>query len=598
MYGDASFRASAGDCVEALAERVAAARDVAALRVVLALSGQLEQGIEDGALGLLRGPARALTDRAAAAFHAVWSSDQRRPEVELRLAVPILRALARLAARERAVLEIRVPEGFAHYAVLPESYFAAARRFAAEVARRPGSGRSAAVIGVRTIGTSLSAAVGAALRAHGWRVARSTVRPGGAPFSREVELEDAALAGASWVLVVDEGPGLSGTSMSAVADAALRRGAPREAIVFFPGHTGDPGPEAPPHSRTWWSSAPRYVGSPSAAGLAGELMAATSTLAGAPAQVMEDASGGRWRAMAWPDEEGWPSVHPAFDRPKRLISTLEGGRWLGKWAGFVWLDGQVTETSSERAIREIIGAQRSGAGSMRAAEAGGFVIRPWVEGVPLDRRSTSLRALDRVAEYHAGGRAGRAHLGASERAAAVERAWDLVTINGRELLAREEARAFSRASARARAGVRADPDLSTRAIDGRPAPHEWIAASSGHLVKVSITSHEVDHLYPGAQPDCWELAGVIVEWDLRGEARQAFLDRLAKNGLRRSSAALLFFRAAYAAFRAGVVDAALHAGPLDSRERARLERDRTFYLAAMEEVTADDGHAEAPDPRC
>ena len=67
------------------------------------------------------------------------------------------------------------------------------------------------VVGVRSIGTSLSAAVAAGLRASGSDVCRTTVRPAGDPFNRTVEptaeqqraWRAAAARGAAFIAVAD-----------------------------------------------------------------------------------------------------------------------------------------------------------------------------------------------------------------------------------------------------------------------------------------------------------------------------------------------------------------------------------------------------------
>src|SRR5581483_261183 len=58
-------------------------------------------------------------------------------------------------------------------------------------------------------------------------------------------------------LVVDEGPGISGSSMAAVAEALVRSGV--HDIAFLPGHGGDPGWAASPEIRRRWRETPRYV---------------------------------------------------------------------------------------------------------------------------------------------------------------------------------------------------------------------------------------------------------------------------------------------------------------------------------------------------
>ena len=64
----------------------------------------------------------------------------------------------------RGAVRLRVPEGYAYYALYPETYVAAAEQFSR--GRCPGT---AVCLGLRSIGTSLSAAVAAGLEAAGWR---------------------------------------------------------------------------------------------------------------------------------------------------------------------------------------------------------------------------------------------------------------------------------------------------------------------------------------------------------------------------------------------------------------------------------------------
>ena len=70
---------------------------------------------------------------------------------------------------------------------------------------------------------------------------RFTVRPRGHPFHRELHLSE-SLENAirrhaeSWFLIVDEGPGLSGSSFVSVALKLERLGIPSDRIVLFPSH--------------------------------------------------------------------------------------------------------------------------------------------------------------------------------------------------------------------------------------------------------------------------------------------------------------------------------------------------------------------------
>ena len=76
-----------------------------------------------------------------------------------------------------ARIVVTEPEGFAYYALHPEAYARALRR-------RARAEREVVVVGIRSIGTTLSAFVRAELRRHGEAVDRTTVRPTGHPYDR------------------------------------------------------------------------------------------------------------------------------------------------------------------------------------------------------------------------------------------------------------------------------------------------------------------------------------------------------------------------------------------------------------------------------
>src|SRR5690242_4871694 len=126
-------------------------------------------------------------------------------------------------------IEISVPEGFAYYALDPELYRRAARRFVSEA--RP---ERVAVIGIRSIGATLGAIVCDEIqRSRLW-----TVRPRGHPFDRQIRADyDLARAWMTWgghFAIVDEGPGISGLSFASVAEFLSTLGVPDDRIVFFP----------------------------------------------------------------------------------------------------------------------------------------------------------------------------------------------------------------------------------------------------------------------------------------------------------------------------------------------------------------------------
>src|SRR6476646_1620462 len=160
-------------------------------------------------------------------------ADMLSPEIDQPLPVlQELRAIGiRLAAGDASALDrlpplpeelcISVPEGYAYYALYPEDYAAAAQRFLRET--RP---RQAVVVGIRSIGTSLSSVVAATLEQAGCNVSSFTVRPHGHPFDRTVHWQGVDIEPNAWFLIVDEGPGLSGSSFAAVARRLSELGVP------------------------------------------------------------------------------------------------------------------------------------------------------------------------------------------------------------------------------------------------------------------------------------------------------------------------------------------------------------------------------------
>ncbi|MBX6331900.1 MAG: hypothetical protein IRY91_08635 [Gemmatimonadaceae bacterium] len=130
-----------------------------AIRELLIEVGALEAGVADALApdadlhGPLHEALRAATCAAARALRASWdgASAPRRRGVLAR----VVTALDALAAHALpAVVSVGVPEGYAYYALYPEAYLEAARCLLQTLAPA-----HAVCIGVRTIGTSLAAAV-------------------------------------------------------------------------------------------------------------------------------------------------------------------------------------------------------------------------------------------------------------------------------------------------------------------------------------------------------------------------------------------------------------------------------------------------------
>jgi len=154
-----------------------------------------------------------------------------------------------------AHVEVGNPEGYAYYGLFPEQFMAAAERFYREV--RPGH---TVCIGIRSIGTSLSAAVAGTIAEMGGSVESRTVRPQGHPFDRQVAMRESRWRADSHFVIVDEGPGLSGSSFCSVARAIVECGIPESQIVFMPSWDPDPSALCNESARSQWSLHPKFVG--------------------------------------------------------------------------------------------------------------------------------------------------------------------------------------------------------------------------------------------------------------------------------------------------------------------------------------------------
>src|SRR5579884_1468168 len=203
-----------------------------------------------------------------------------------------------------ASVEATVPRGYAWHGTTPAGYIRAATQFWTE--HRPGR---AVVIGIRSIGTSLSAVVAAVLEQRDCLVDTYTVRPHGEAPYRQLRLrEDLQQAltwrPKTWYIVVDEGPGLSGSSFAATAQwlSALR--VPDERIVFMPAWSPDGSCFTSRGAEARWRIHARY-----------------EAAAAIPGDAVLDLSAGAWREFFYNSESQYPAVQPRHEVPKFLART-------------------------------------------------------------------------------------------------------------------------------------------------------------------------------------------------------------------------------------------------------------------------------------
>jgi hypothetical protein len=577
VYGDPQFTLTAAVFISELRQELACVRPESLddLRSLLIRAGQLEQGLVDL---IEREPLastetiQAATDCAAGAFCSAFGHPTESAERVATRLRELDAILALLAAGELGPgrLIFKVPEGFAFYALYPEQYCVAAEKWAQQI----GNGnKRALVIGIRSIGTTLSAVVAETLRCHGWSAHRCTVRPRGPPFERTAVMGLSQIAGADFALVVDEGPGLSGSSMASVAEVLTATGFPTERIFFFPAHNAGPGPEASPAARRWWSTVPRCVTASDElrwrGGSLAEMLRARTHERFGEVRSVHDLCSGAWRRFAYRDESDWPTAFSRFERAKYLVDLADGHRVLWKFSG----------VHAPPKARPPFSAVNTSGRSIETLQHvdffHGFAAMPWVEGVRLRASDADEEMVHALAHYISAG--ATKPLDRTERVAAVGRLADVLFWNAKKSFGSAAAEVARELCASVRVLLE-EAEVRSYA-DGRLAPCEFVRARAGTVFKTDNSGHVCDHTIVGKQSVLWDAAGAMVEWRLNERHAGALMRELRCVDALLPDAILQFYCAAYAAFRLGM--ASMCASTADESERPRLQRAADFYRSAL-----------------
>jgi hypothetical protein len=420
------------------------------------------------------------------------------------------------------VVALRVPEGYAYYGLFPESYAHAV----AEWAERTKPAR-VLCLGLRSIGTSLSAIAAGALRLRGFHARSWTLRPRGDPFDRRIDLAPELVAAlepaACWILIVDEGPGLSGSSMTATAAAMSAVGVADDRIIFVP---------------SWRPSADRFVSRSATARWVRhaavvpsfDAVYRTLTAEGILRNDAIDISAGQWRA-SFHVPQPWPAVQPQHERRKYLMrgNTRSIARFAGLGTyGHVALQ-RAQELSDHRWTAPPVTLRR------------GFLDSVAVTGRPMRITDISDGFLRHATRYIAWLRTHASH----QNVARIEPLAEMLRTNVRETCGDEFLAAVETLCQDAAAF--AEP---ATAVDARLMPYEWLSFDNGWM-KTDALDHYRDHFFPGCCDSAWDVAGLLVEFDIDDRSALTVIEEYAKETADTQIAKRLpFYRAAYTAFRA------------------------------------------------
>jgi hypothetical protein len=443
-------------------------------------------------------------------------------------------------------LTVSPPEGFAFYALSPLD-------FAIGLTLPIHADDLWAVIGIRSIGTTLSALARASLQKRGCRARRITVRPTGHPFDRVTHLDSnerfwvhGMIQREAHFLIVDEGPGMSGSSFLSVAEALEREGVRNEQIYLVGSRDPDvQSLRAPDAARRWR----RY-----------HWQCVTS-------RFYEKFRGFRffgaddWRARHFSEHE-WPACWTQMERLKFLSAredTLYKFEGLGRF-------GREVRARSKRLAEAGFGATPENAGE-------GMSAYPYIVGRPLCPTGLTPEILDRIAKYCAYRRS--FHVAGSARQQLPE------------MLAFNLEQEF---------GVSAVFDLELLVCgcpivaDGRMQTHEWMRALDGRLIKLDSSTHGDDHFFPGPTDIAWDLAGAIVEWRMNRDATEHLVRNYRRLAGDDPGSRLPTYLLAYSVFRMGYCKMAAEAEK-GTAEAGRLERSYRHYRQLVENELASARHS-------
>jgi hypothetical protein len=430
-------------------------------------------------------------------------------------------------------IDVSPPEGFTYYALHPTDFIGVLGK----VPREP---RACAVVGIRSIGTTLSAMVLGALLAEGRPATRITVRPTGHPYSRKTDFSALQLA---WVeqnfnahfLVVDEGPGRSGSTFLSVAEALRRAGVPRENITLVGSREPDIKSLCADDAIRRWRQF-RFI--------------ATSPSVNRRFERCTYIGSGDWRKFLLPPDTTWPE---SWTQMERLKFVSPDGKHLYKFEGM----GPFGVKSRIRAFQ----LADAGFGPSVCEAEDGFLSYSLVQGRRLQPEDADSRVLDQIAQYCA--------FRFSE--------FPCTASSGTPQL-----RQMLEFNIRQEFGItlsfREDDFCDGRQVitDGSMQPHEWIAGRSGRIIKVDGVDHGDNHFFPGPCDIAWDLAGASVEWKMSSAATKYMLDRFRiVSGLDVSSRFDLY-RLAYLVFRLGFCKMGIST-VVGSPEETRLRKAYDTY---------------------
>jgi hypothetical protein len=276
-----------------------------------------------------------------------------------------------------------------------------------------------------------------------------------------------------------------------------------------------------------------------------------------PAAAKQYIGGGDWRRFLIPASDGWPAVWPQMER----LKYLSGDRQQ-----MLTFEGHGHYGAQVRARNEAL--SDSGFGTPYFGHQNGFGVHALTTGHAAQRGDLTRELLAHIADYCAW----RAKEFSAPSA-------------NRDELERMTRTNFEREFGR----TLRDLELPIKAptiCDNRMAPHHWLLSSDGRWLKLDAAIHGDDHFFPGPCDIAWDLAGIIVEWNLDRSASDQLLTEYFRQTGDQVARRIPGYEIAYATFRLGWSKMAM-ASVHDSDEEARLARDYRRYRQLLQKLMSN-----------
>lgn len=467
----------------------------------------------------------------ASLLHASWKRDLI-PNLEIFLS--LLKHIESFALPE--TLSLRVAEGFAFYATYPEMYFKAG-----ETLREAYPNDEWIVIGIRSIGTVLAPLVASSLQT----TSLLTLRPVGPVFDRTLQIGETILTQmikpCARYAIVDEGPGLSGSSFASVAKWLMQNGVSAERLHFLPSHANAPGAFITDENQKIWESISKHT--VEFDDLRTQKISCWPFL---HLKAAKDISGGLWREIRVSHPERKPPVDSTRERRKYwmpherdgVVAKFVGLGLIGKWKKKAAL-----ALSEEEWIPKIQQFEY------------GWAIQEWHRWPTLFEldRAAQWNALHQVAKYLAF-RKEKLPSPLGVRGATPRELFEMIIQNVSERLGSEESSELRQEweSTLERMELEIQPVFT----DNRMHLWEWLVRDDGKVLKCDAFDHALSHDLIGPQDIAWDIAGVIVEFQLSPFEEGRFIEQLKSLGVVRSEPLIQFSKLAYLAFQMGYYDQA------------------------------------------